>query len=415
MQNALIYSFIILSVLSLIVKMLLNFINRKYIRQHSNQVPSEFQDKIDLESHKKAALYSIDKLKFGMFQTVFNFIMTMIFVFWGYRQLDQFIQSNFNEGPIITGLIYIGLLSLITMIIGLPGSLYSTFVIEEKFGFNKTTPKLFVIDTIKSILMSIIIGAPLICGILYFMQYTENNWWLWAGLFFVSFQFVLIWAYPKFIAPLFNKFTPLEDKGLIENLNDLLKQIDLKFKDFYIMNASIRSSHGNAYFTGFGKNKRIVFFDTLLKSLSNNEVLAVLAHELGHLKHKHITKKLSVSIIFLFISFYLLGYFSHHDFFYKAFGANQKSDYMALVLFFSVIPAYTFLFTPISSWFSRKDEYEADDFACKYSNPSDLMNSLIKLSKDNSSTLTPHPLYSKFYYSHPPALERIENIKLRIN
>tara|TARA_B100001971_G_scaffold215182_1_gene259127 strand:+ start:69892 stop:71139 length:1248 start_codon:yes stop_codon:yes gene_type:complete len=408
-------SFLIFSIAGLILKIILNRVNSKYIRQHANQVPKGFEEKIDLENHQKAQRYSIAKLNFGIVSNLIAFISLYISLFFIYGWVDEFVRSNFEYSSKIQGLIFFGILSLISMIVSLPESIYSTFVLEEKFGFNKTTPKIFLIDIFKGILLSCLIGAPFLYFLLYLMESLGELWWLAGASAFLVFQFFLIWAYPKFIAPLFNKFTPLKDVELEKEMNALIERANLSFKDYYVMNASLRSSHGNAYFTGFGKNKRIVFFDTLLKTLSTEEVIAVMAHELGHLKHKHIIKSLMKSIVFLYIGFYILGLLSKSAWFYQIFSELQPSNYMALTLFSSLVPIYTFFLTPLFSWLSRKNEYEADKFACDHANGQDLINALIKMYKDNSSTLTPHPTYSKFYFSHPPALERINYIRSCIN
>jgi STE24 endopeptidase len=227
----------------------------------------------------------------------------------------------------------------------------------------------------------------------------------------MAFQFIMIWAYPKFIAPLFNKFSKLDDEDLTQEIDKLSKRCDINFKDYFVMNASLRSSHGNAYFTGFGKNKRIVFFDTLLKSLNVDEVVSVLAHELGHLKKKHIIKSIIMSSAFLFIGLFILGQLYNSPKLFEAFSLSTNEAYMALLLFVLIAPYYTFLLTPLMSWLSRKNEFEADEFAATHASAKKLITALLKMYKDNSSSLTPHPTYSKFYYSHPPAKERIDFLK----
>lgn len=408
------YSFAFFLIVKLCVKLWLNKHNVNYIMQHKNQVPVEFQSKINLEDHQKAADYSVTRAVFGRF----NFLIDIcIMVFWLFsgalNQIDLFLRS-FNYNETVTGLLFFLLFGLISFVIDLPARLYSTFVIEEKFGFNKTTPKIFIQDTLKQFIVGIVIGGILLSALLTIIQFLGEFWWIWGWGFFMGFQFLLIWAYPKFIAPLFNKFSELDDKNLTDRIRALLKKIQLEFKDFYVMNASMRSSHGNAYFTGFGKNRRIVFFDTLLSTLDEEEVEAVLAHELGHLKHKHIFKSIVISTIFFLIGFAILGYLYNSLEFYSSFKVINKSSYMALILFSFITPVYTFLITPIQSWFSRKNEYEADEFATKYSNGESLIQALLKMYKDNSSTLTPSPLYSKFYFSHPPASERVAFIKSKL-
>lgn len=396
--------------LGVIAKVILNFINIRHIAQNKESVPAEFSEKISLNDHQKAAEYTTAKLKFASLMSVVNFLILLFWLlFGGIKVLDEF-SRGFNQSEIATGLIFFGLFSLIGMIIDLPESLYKTFVLEEKFGFNKTTPKLFIKDLIKYLILNIIIGAPLLYALMWMINKLGNSWWLYAWAFIVIFQFLIIWAYPKFIAPFFNKFTELSDDELKDDIDKLIQSCELNFKDYYVMDASIRSSHGNAYFTGFGKNKRIVFFDTLLKTLNHKEVTAVLAHELGHLKHKHILKSLIWGIFFMGAGFFILGQLYKNPEVFEALGQTQSSPYIALLLFSYITSVFMFAFTPLSSWLSRKKEYEADEFATKYASGDALITALIKMYKDNSSSLTPSPIYSKFYYSHPPAMERVKFI-----
>lgn len=409
-MNEYLILFTVIASINLLLKIWLNLDNKKHILQHRDEVPTEFSSKITLSDHQKAADYSKHKISFSNFSIVYHFMILMFWIpFGGIGYLDSFIKS-LNYSEVISGLLFFVSFSIISGALSLPESLYSTFVIEQKFGFNKTTKKLFLIDLFKQTALSVVIGIPFLYVILSIMSYLGNLWWVYTWAFIIVFQFILLWAYPKFLAPIFNKFSPLDDSDLTNRINELSKKININFKDYYVMNASLRSSHGNAYFTGFGKNKRIVFFDTLLKTLDNNEVEAVLAHELGHLKHKHILKSLIISIVFTFIGLGILGFLYEHSLFFE-FHNVEKSSYMALLLFSMVSPVFTFVFTPIGAWFSRKNEYEADKFACTYSDASALIDALVKMYKDNSSSLTPSPIYSKFYYSHPPAKERVEYIK----
>jgi STE24 endopeptidase len=293
----------------------------------------------------------------------------------------------------------------------LPQSLYFTFVIEERFGFNKTTFQTFVLDLLKGTMLALLIGAPIAYVILWVMSIMGTHWWLYAFAFLTIIQFSLIYLYPKFIAPLFNKFTPLEDGEVKIKIEALMQRCGFHASGLFVMDASKRSGHGNAYFTGFGKNKRIVFFDTLLKSLSPLEVEAVLAHELGHMKKKHIQKALIKGLITSFLGFALLGYLKNNVFFFNGHGVQTLTDYTVLALFSMVIGTYTFFLTPINAYFSRKHEYEADYFAYENSSAEALISSLVKMYKDNASTLTPDPLYSKFYFSHPPASERVSYLE----
>ena len=386
--------------------------NKRYVLKNRNEVPEKFKDQISLVEHQKAADYTIAKINSS---NIFSVINTAVLLGWTYfgglDGLDKFVRS-FSLTPTNQALAFMGFFFLISMVLGLPESLYSTFVLEEKFGFNKTTPKVFVMDMLKGIILTLVLGTPLLLGTLWIMAELSSNWWIYAWTFLTAFQIVLMWAYPTFIAPLFNKFSPLEEGEVKNRVLGLLERTDFKSKGLFVMDASKRSSHGNAYFTGFGKNKRIVFFDNLIKTLEADEVEAVLAHELGHFKKKHVLKGLAKSLIFSFIGFAILGYVYDLKSFYLGHGVTtEPSDYMALLLFSMISGAYTFLLTPLSSLTSRKYEFEADEFASKNAKASKLISALVKLYKDNASTLTPDPLYSAFYHSHPPALIRVKYLE----
>ena len=396
--------------LVLIVKVFLLTHNIKHIQKYANAVPTKFKEAITLAEHNKAAHYSQTKLKFKLFITFYHYLLLLLWLpFGGLKILDQFIQG-LDQSENISGLIFFGFYLLISIFLSLPESIYTTFFIEDRFGFNKTTPKIFITDQLKQVLLTVTLMTPILYTIFIFIEHFSQTWWLYSWISLVGFQFFLIWAYPKFISPLFNKFTPLKDEDLTKKVEELSLKTKIQFKDYYVMNASLRSSHGNAYFTGFGNNKRIVFFDTLLKSLTNNEVVAVLAHELGHLKEKHILKSMCTSVLSLGIGFYILflGYSSQS--LYSIFSL-EKSKYIAIILFTFLIPQLTYFLTPIMSWLSRRNEYAADKFSVKYSSGDDLISALIKMYKDNSNSLTPSPLFTKFYNSHPPAIERVRYIE----
>jgi STE24 endopeptidase len=371
-------------------------------------VPLQYSDIITLEEHQKAQNYTVSKNKLSIVTIILHCIVLLAWIETPLlRNLILLIQE-LELNAITTGVCLIFSFSFINSLIDFPTSIYSTFKIEEQYGFNKMTPALYLKDLLKNFVISLVIGIPFLYAFIYILYGLGEFWWLYSWVFILIFQFSIIWAYPKFIAPLFNKFNRLTDEQLELQINELAKKTNLHFKDYYVMDASIRSSHGNAYFTGFGKNKRIVFFDTLLKTLESNEVIAVLAHELGHLYKKHILKSIISSSLFLFIGLYILGQLSQSPAFFSAFSIESNDKYTALLLFMLVVPYYTYLMTPISSWFSRKNEFEADEFAATHASAKCLITALLKMYKDNSSTLTPHPFYSKFYYSHPPADERIE-------
>lgn len=401
-------SFIVLFTTTLIIKVVLLLLNISNMQKHFQKVPEQFKGIINLEDHQKAQEYTTLKNKLNIFSIVFHGVVLLAWLKTDALNWLITYATSSTESAVWQGIIFLIAFSIINSIISLPESLFSTFYIEEKFGFNKMNPSLFVKDLAKQFLVSMIIGVPFIYVVLTILYSLGENWWFYTWVFIIAFQFIIIWAYPKFIAPLFNKFTELDDEGLTVKIKELSSKCEINFKDYFVMNASLRSSHGNAYFTGFGKNKRIVFFDTLLKSLSTEEVISVLAHELGHFKKKHIMKSIITSSFFLFVGLFILGQLYNHPALFAAFNVQSSESYVALLLFMLIIPYYTFILTPVSSWFSRKNEFEADEFAATYASAKELITALLKMYKDNSSTLTPHPVYSKFYFSHPPAKERIE-------
>lgn len=406
-ENILLYSFSLLFILTLVFKSILLILNIKSINENYDLVPHSFSHKISIQDHHKAQNYSRTRNLFSLYSNVFHALVLLLWLKFGLHEIDSIVQ-RFELSSIMAGVFYILLFSLCNYIISIPEGLYSTFVIEQKFEFNKVTPKIYIIDNIKQLTLGFVIGFPFLYIFLHILYALGELWWLYAWTFIMVFQFIMIWAYPAFISPLFNKFSPLEDDELKQMIEDLGKRSQISFKDYYVMDASLRSAHGNAYFTGLGKFKRIVFFDTLLKSLSSKEVIAVLAHELGHMKKKHILKSIMIGTLSLFITLFIMGELYSSPFFYNAFGFTKNEPYIALVIFLLISPFYTYFFTPLSSWLSRKHEFEADEFAAKVSDPKDLISALLQMYKDNSSTLTPHRLYSKFYFSHPPAKERIE-------
>ena len=400
--------FVLILMLKETIEAILEYRNKKNVLINRNKVPEKFAGQVTIEEHQKAADYTIAKISSGQ---IFNLINFFILLGWtlggGFNQLDIFVRS-LGLSSLWMGVIFIFSFGLISYLLHLPQSLYTTFVLEERFGFNKTTPKIFILDTIKAFILGILIGGPLLLSILWIMDKYRDNWWLMAWALLTAFQLLMVWAYPVLIAPLFNKFSNLEDGEVKNKVLELLKRTGFKSKGLFVMNASMRSSHGNAYFTGFGKNKRIVFFDTLIKTLEPEEVESVLAHELGHYQKKHILKSIIKSILFSLVGFFILKNIYNWVPFYLGHGARVPSDYMAIMLFSTVSGIYTFFLTPINSWFSRKNEFEADEFAAKNANASKLISALVKLYKDNASTLTPDPIYSSYHYSHPPALERVK-------
>lgn len=413
MSNTYIVTKVFLAVLILkgLIESWLEHKNKNHILTHSSAVPDKFKDSITLEEHQKAATYSATKIRVGQFFNIINVLVLLGWtIFGGLSFLNDYV-ATLGQGPIVTGVIFFGIFTVISSLIGLPQSIYSTFVIEERFGFNKTTPKLFFVDLFKGLALGIVIGLPILAAILWIMTALGKSWWLWAFAFLTAFQFILIWAYPRFIAPLFNKFSPLDEGETKNKVEGLLQRTGFTSNGLFVMDASVRSSHGNAYFTGFGKNKRIVFFDTLIKTLDPEEVEAVLAHELGHFKRKHIVKGMARSIFFSFIGFAVLGQLINWAPFFKGHGVENPSLHAALLLFAIVSGIYTFFLTPLGAKISRKYEFEADEFAAKYAKATSLITALVKLYKENASTLTPDPTYSAWYHSHPPALIRVNHLE----
>jgi len=414
-MNLFSWFFVSFMLAGLLLELWLNGRQLRYVRNHSSEVPREFRDKIDLEQHQKAASYTFSKLKFGNVSLV---ISTLLLLAWtlggGISALyDLFTPLSWPE--ISKGTVFLLSAMIVMSLLELPLSAWNTFVIEQRFGFNRQTAGQYAKDQIINLILVIMLGGPLIWVILWLMQISGEFWWLYAWAVWMSFMLVMTWAFPTFIAPLFNKFQPLEDGELRARLSGLLKRCDFRDNGMFVMDGSRRSSHGNAYFTGFGKNKRIVFFDTLLTQLDPPETEAVLAHELGHFKHKHILKRLISVAIMTLIGFALLGWLNQQNWFFLGLGVSQQSNSLALLLFTMAIPVFTFFLQPVNAWFSRKHEFEADAFAVQQSSGNDLITALVKLYRDNANTLTPDPLYSSFHHSHPPASVRIAHIYSKIN
>jgi len=386
----------------------------KHVSENRSAVPTAFADKISLEEHQKAADYTRAKLGVTKIELFYGVVILLFWTFGGGLNLLDQLWLPVMSDPLWIGVAVMISFIIIGVVIDLPFSLYRTFVIEVKFGFNKMTIPLFIADFFKGILINLIIITPLLWVILWLMQTAGPYWWIYAWAVIVSFMLLMMFIYPTFIAPLFNKFALLEDVTLKERIENLLDRCGFKSKGIYIMDGSKRSSHGNAYFTGLGNNKRIVFFDTLLESLQPQEIEAVLAHELGHFKHKHITKQLFIMSFLMLGSLALLGWLMQQDWFYNGLGVNTISTHMALLLFMLVLSVFGIYFQPIFSFLSRKNEFEADDFAAKQSNASDLIQALVKLYKENANTLTPDPLYSAFHDSHPPAPVRVAFLSSKI-
>lgn len=410
MNNWFSWIFAILLIFDVTLKYHLNLRQKDSILKFFNRVPEAFSKQITLEEHQKAGRYSQAKLQLARVELFFGAIVLLFFTFGGgINMIGQL--STFSNYPLTSQVCLIIAYSIFSSVLFIPFSYYSTFKIEQEFGFNKMTIKLFIADLIKGTIIALLIGTPLLYLVIWLMQNLASSWWLWVWLVLVVFNLLILLIYPTFIAPLFNKFTPLEDLELKTKIETLLERCGFKSQGVFVMDGSKRSSHGNAYFTGLGSSKRIVFFDTLLKQLSHDEIIAVLAHELGHFKHKHIIKQMVISFGITLVGLYLFSLFISHEWFYSGMNVSIINNASGLILLFIITNLVSLPLAPISSFMSRKNEFEADDFAKKHSNSKDLINGLVKLYRDNASTLTPDDLYVKFYYSHPPASTRIANLE----
>jgi STE24 endopeptidase len=374
-------------------------------------VPTAFSSRVALEAHQKAADYTITKSKLHDIDSVVGMVFLLLLTLGGGISLVFDFWSTFDLSPLIASLSAVASIFVIMTLVEMPFSLYQTFVVEEKFGFNKNTVPQFLKDQLLSITLTMAIGMPILALILWVMDSIGELWWLYAWGIIISFSLLMSWLFPTVIAPLFNKFTPMEDGALKERIQGLLQRCGFNSQGIFIMDGSRRSGHGNAYFTGLGNNKRIVFFDTLVNSLDEEELEAVLAHELGHFKCKHVIKMLVTSSIMTLISFAILGWLITQNWFFEGLGVTSPSNASALLVFMLVSPVFTTFMQPISAYFQRKFEFEADDFATRHAQGSKMISGLVKLYEENASTLTPDPLYSAFHYSHPPAAIRIAHIE----
>ena len=386
-----------------------------HIRRHRDRVPAEFSSDISLDAHHHAADYSCAKTRLGVLTTMFECALILALTFGGALQWMIDMTAGWFAPGVARGVALVVLLGVVSTVLDLPFAWYRTFGIEQRYGFNKMTPRMFVVDSLKNTALAAALGIPLIACILWVMERAGDLWWLYAWSIWVVFNLVILTVYPVWIAPLFNKFVPLDDAQLKERIERLLERCGFKAQGLMVMDGSRRSSHGNAYFTGFGKSKRIVFFDTLLARLMPSEIEAVLAHELGHFKLRHVVKRIAwiftASLAFL----WLLAQLMSQAWFYAGLNVQMsvqtQSTAVALVLFFLVVPQFVFLLHPLTSFYSRKHEFEADHYASQHAAVADLISALVKLYKDNAATLTPDPLHSMFYDSHPPATLRIARLQ----
>ena len=409
--------FAVFLILSLAVRFWLGLRHARHVLAHRSAVPAEFAEKIPLYAHQKAADYTVTKTRFSLVVLAFNAAVLVGFTLLGGLQYLAVKLYGLTGPGMPYQLALLAVYAGISALIDLPFDYYRQFVLEEKFGFNKMTVRLFVSDLLKNVIIGAAIGLPLAWIILTLMGKSGDWWWLYAWFVWTAFQLLMLVLYPTVIAPLFNKFTPLQDDTLRARIESLMQRVGFASKGLFVMDGSKRSAHGNAYFSGFGAAKRIVFFDTLLARLGPQEIEAVLAHELGHFKLKHVVKRIAMMFILSLGFLALLGYLKRQVWFYTGLGVDPmllaNNDAMALILFTLALPVFTFLFSPLISLSSRKHEFEADAFAANYTNAQDLVSALVKLYEDNASTLTPDPIHSAFYDSHPPASVRIRQLQLQ--
>ena len=400
---------------NVLLKIWLNARQVRHVAQHRAEVPDAFVSQISLADHQKAADYTLTKAKVAQIDILIDAAVLLGWTLMGGLSALNAVVLEFMTPGLWQQVVLVLAFSLVGGLIDLPMSLYQTFVLEQKFGFNKMTWKLWLSDSLKGLVLGLVLGVPLIAMVLWLMHAGGVYWWIWTWCALVFWQLFLMAIAPNVIMPLFNKFTPLEDESLKVRVNALMQRAGFTAKGFFVMDGSKRSAHSNAFFTGFGASKRVVFFDTLLQQLSPSEMEAVLAHELGHFKHRHIFKMIASSFVMTFIGLALLGFASQQIWFYAGLGVMPNltggNEAVALLLFMLVVPVFTFLFAPISSWRSRVQEYEADAYAVSQTPAADLSSALLKLYQDNASTLTPDPLYVKFYYSHPPASLRLARMQ----
>lgn len=389
----------------------LNLRQSAAVRAHRDRVPDPFADQIDLAAHQKAADYTLARARLSRWDLLLDVIVALALTLGGGIDAIDRLWAGAELPSVAHGTAVVLTTLLAVSAIGLPLSLWRTFGVEARFGFNRMTLGLFVTDLVKSVLLTLVLGGPLIFVILLLMERAGAWWWIYAWLVWVAFTVFVTWAWPTFIAPLFNKFSPLTDEQLKQRTEALLERCGFSSKGVFVMDGSRRSVHGNAYFTGVGRNKRIVFFDTLIERLQGPEIEAVLAHELGHFKLHHVRSRLLLSLGMGLAGLALLGLLARWPDFYSALGVSKPSAHTALLLFMFVLPSFTFFFTPLGAWWSRKHEFEADEFASKYADARQLADALVKLYRDNATTLTPDRLHSAFYDSHPPALVRISRLQ----
>jgi STE24 endopeptidase len=409
---------LVLFFLEFFVEFILNEQNLAYVRRRSaeGKIPDFFAGVMSREDYEKSVEYTVTKGRFQRWAAIYGALVTLWILFGGVLPaLDRFAQNlgaHFPAATYATGIIFCLSVGLIVSILSLPVDIYSTFVLEERFGFNKTTPRLYVLDKIKGLVLTLLIGIPFLFVILRLMDAAGAYWWFWVFLFVIGFQLLMVVLYPSLIAPLFNKFEPLPEGELRRRILALANQLGFKTSGIFTMDGSRRSAHSNAYFTGLGKSKRIVLFDTLVEQMTVDQAVAVLAHEIGHYKMKHIRRMLVLQSVFLLAGLYVLSFLIDYEPLFTAFGFEKASHHVALVLASLLSGPATFYLHPLLNYLSRKHEYEADRFSVEVlKDPEPMEESLIKLTVKNLSNLTPHPWYSAYHYSHPSPAERIDALR----
>jgi STE24 endopeptidase len=381
------------------------------VQAHRNDVPELFREQVALADQQKAADYTSARVRLGRWATVYEALIKLALTLGGGLAAVDALWRHSSLSEPWRGVLTVATVMLLLQLLGLPFSLWRTFKIEARFGFNRVSPRLYAVDFAKQLLLAVLLGGPLLLATLTLMERAGTWWWLWVWVIWLAWTLGLTWAFPKFIAPFFNRFSPLNDDGLKKRVETLLERCGFAARGgVFVMDGSLRSAHGNAYFTGIGRNKRIVFFDTLLERIEAEEIEAVLAHELGHFRLHHVRQRLVASIAATFGGLALLAWLARQADFYTALGVPVPSAAMALMLFVLVVPVLTFFATPAMSWWSRRHERQADDFAAEHASAGKLAAALVKLFRDNASTLTPDRIHSAFFDSHPPALERIARL-----
>ncbi len=381
-----------------------------HVEAHRGTVPASFAATVSAAEHAKAADYASSRQRLGIVEAIYDAAVVLALTLGGgIALLGQWV-AGFMQPGVLSGTLHVITVFAVITLAGLPFSVYRTFALEQRFGFNRTGPATFVADQLKAWALGLVLGGAVAACVLWIMATAGSAWWVVGWATWLAFSLLVTWAWPRLIAPLFNKFSPLEDHALRERIDALLARCDFHAKAVFVMDGSRRSAHGNAYFTGLGREKRIVFFDTLLTSLSAPQIESVLAHELAHFKLRHIPQRLVAGAALSLAGFALLGWLSRHEWFYAALGVPDPSDASALLLFMLVVPAFTWVVSPLLAAWSRRHEYEADAFAARHADARSLTEALVTLYKDNATTLTPDPLYSAFHDSHPPPAARIERL-----